>query len=192
MAKSDKRGPVDKDAKPKKRKLTDRRRLFVDAYLTTWNATLAAKSAGYSQKTAGQIGHELLKNPEIREEIERRLSDHAMTAEEAMTRLAAQARVTIEEFIDDKGEIDILKGLRAGKGFAVKKFKTADTQFGKRIEVELYDAQNALLNIWKNVRTDDGLPTDVIEVRPIDYRKTLGALAPRDDDDSDGEIDSDY
>lgn len=181
-----------KDAKPKQRKLTDRRRLFVDAYLITWNATRAAIAAGYSRKTAGQIGHDLLKKAEIREEIEKRLAEHAMSAEEAMTRLAAQARVTIEEFIDEKGEIDVLKGIMAGKGYAIKKFKTADTQFGKRIEIELYDAQNALLNIWKNLRTDQGLPTDVIELRAIDYRKTLRALAPDDDDDSDGEIDSDH
>ena len=42
--------------------LTDKRRAFVREYVTDWNATQAAKRAGYSEKTAQQQGSRLLTN----------------------------------------------------------------------------------------------------------------------------------
>lgn len=47
------------------RKLTPKRARFVDEYLIDLNATQAAIRAGYSIKTAGQIGDELLKKPQV-------------------------------------------------------------------------------------------------------------------------------
>lgn len=46
--------------------LNDKQRLFVSEYVKAWNATRAAKTAGYSEKTAYSQGNELLKKPEIR------------------------------------------------------------------------------------------------------------------------------
>lgn len=51
--------------------MNKRQRLFVTEYLKDFNATQAAIRAGYSQRTAGQGGHELLKNPHVRSEIDR-------------------------------------------------------------------------------------------------------------------------
>ena len=45
--------------------LTEKQGRFVREYLLDLNATQAAIRAGYSKKTAGQIGFELLKKPEI-------------------------------------------------------------------------------------------------------------------------------
>ena len=45
--------------------LTDKQQRFVDEYLADMNATQAAIRAGYSEDTAGSIGHENLKKPEI-------------------------------------------------------------------------------------------------------------------------------
>jgi phage terminase small subunit len=45
--------------------LNDRQRRFVAAYVELGVATRAAIAAGYSEKTAYQQGHMLLKNPEI-------------------------------------------------------------------------------------------------------------------------------
>jgi len=36
--------------------LSDKQTAFVEAYLQTWNATKAAKTAGYSEKTAYSQG----------------------------------------------------------------------------------------------------------------------------------------
>lgn len=49
--------------------LTAKQELFVQEYLIDLNATQAAIRAGYSEKTAGQQGFELLKKPEIQSGI---------------------------------------------------------------------------------------------------------------------------
>ncbi|MCM2441182.1 terminase small subunit [Agrobacterium vitis] len=51
--------------------LTEKKRRFVEAYVLDLrsNATRAAITAGYSAKTAGQTGYELLKKPEIQAAI---------------------------------------------------------------------------------------------------------------------------
>jgi len=51
-------------------KLNVKQRQFVAEYLVDLNATQAAKRAGYSKKTAGQIGERLLRNVEIASAIE--------------------------------------------------------------------------------------------------------------------------
>lgn len=53
--------PQDAPASP----LTDKQQRFVEEYLVDLNATQAAIRAGYSSDTAGAIGHENLKKPEI-------------------------------------------------------------------------------------------------------------------------------
>ena len=52
--------------------LTDKQRRFVDEYLVDLNATQAAIRAGYSKKTAGQIGEQNLKKIEIQTAIQQR------------------------------------------------------------------------------------------------------------------------
>lgn len=54
--------------------LNERRKLFIKEYLIDQNATEAAKRAGYSEKTAYSQGHDLLKNPEIKEAIQSELN----------------------------------------------------------------------------------------------------------------------
>lgn len=49
--------------------LNERHQRFVDEYLVDLNATQAAIRAGYAEASAGQQGHELLKNPQIAEAI---------------------------------------------------------------------------------------------------------------------------
>ena len=50
-------------------KLNDRQSRFVIEYLVDLNATQAAIRSGYSKKTAGQIGDENLKKPQIAQAI---------------------------------------------------------------------------------------------------------------------------
>ena len=49
--------------------LTDKQQRFVEEYLVDLNATQAAIRAGYSERSAGQIGHDLLKKHEIVEAL---------------------------------------------------------------------------------------------------------------------------
>ena len=57
------------------KKLTAKQQRFCDEYLIDLNATQAAIRAGYSQKTAKQIGQENLTKPDIKEYIEKRMAE---------------------------------------------------------------------------------------------------------------------
>lgn len=56
-------------------KMTDKQKRFCDEYLIDLNATQAAIRAGYSKKTARQIGTENLAKPYIRKYIENRMKE---------------------------------------------------------------------------------------------------------------------
>jgi phage terminase small subunit len=49
--------------------MTDKQAKFIAEYLVDFNATKAAKRAGYSENTAYDSGYKNLKNPEIRDRI---------------------------------------------------------------------------------------------------------------------------
>lgn len=69
--------------------LNEKQAAFVREYLVDFNATQAAIRAGYSSKTAGQIGHELLKKPEVQaalKEGQNRLAEATETEAEWVRR----------------------------------------------------------------------------------------------------------
>lgn len=51
------------------RKLSSKQERFIEEYLVDLNATQAAIRAGYSAKTARQIGEQLLRKPEVQQRI---------------------------------------------------------------------------------------------------------------------------
>lgn len=55
--------------------LTPKQKAFAEAYIQTGNASEAARQAGYSKKTAGSIGEENLKKPEISAYIKERMEE---------------------------------------------------------------------------------------------------------------------
>ena len=55
--------------------LTPKQEQFVSEYVKDFNATQAAIRAGYSEKTAGVQGSVLLKNPNVSEEVKKRIDD---------------------------------------------------------------------------------------------------------------------
>ena len=57
------------------KKLTAKQQRFCDEYLIDLNATQAAIRAGYSEKTARQMGTENLSKPSIREYIDNRMAE---------------------------------------------------------------------------------------------------------------------
>ena len=129
--------------------------LFVDKYFEfTFNGTKAAKAAGYSAKTARQQASRLLTNVNIKAEVERRLSEQAMSRNEVLARLADHARGDMRDFIDKSSRALI----RHPNGNLIKKIKVTTTttriddnisQTEEKIELELYDAQAALVQIGR-------------------------------------------
>lgn len=142
--------------------LTAKQQAFINEYLHDFNATQAAIRAGYSERTAGSIGHQNLKKLEISEEIERRIEENTMSANEVLIRLAEQARAEYGEYIGDDGRVDLVRMKQDGKMHLVKGIK--ETQHGRT--VEFYDAQSALVKIGET----HGL---FKEKQEIDNRVTL-------------------
>jgi phage terminase small subunit len=82
-------------AKPiKEYSLTPKQRRFIDEYMIDPNATQAAIRAGYSKKTAKEIGCQLLTKLNIQEEIKRRQAD-----------LAAKFRITQEKIVAELAKL---------------------------------------------------------------------------------------
>jgi len=125
--------------------LTDKQQAFVNEYLKCWNASEAARRAGYSERTAGSIGDENLKKPEIAVEIERRKAQLIMSADEVLTRLTEQARAAYSAYFTVDGTVDLESLLADGKGHLIKKIKP--TKDG--LEIEFCDAQTAIFTIAK-------------------------------------------
>lgn len=136
--------------------LTDKQRVFIEHYLTCWNATEAARQAGYAHPNTQ--GPRLLVDVGIAEVIKARITEKAMTADEVLLRLAEQARGDMSDFVEDLGSavrLDLKKAIKAGKFHLVKKY--SNTRQG--VSVELYDAQAALVHIGKH----HGLFVDRVE-----------------------------
>lgn len=68
--------------------MTNRQRVFIAEYTRDFNATRAAKAAGYSDKTAYSIGQRLLKDVEVADAIKARIEELTMPADEVKLRLA--------------------------------------------------------------------------------------------------------
>tara|TARA_R110002153_G_scaffold191269_2_gene344263 strand:+ start:20496 stop:20876 length:381 start_codon:yes stop_codon:yes gene_type:complete len=69
-------------------KLTGKQEMFVSEYLIDLNATQAAIRAGYSEKTASEMGYENLSKPQIAEAIT-----------EAKQKVAKRNEVTVDDIV---------------------------------------------------------------------------------------------
>lgn len=131
------------------RKLTPRQRRFVEAYLQTWNASEAARRAGYTG-APDRIGHELLRKLEIQNRVKARMTELAMQTEEVMQRFTQQAELNPSEFFTFDSATGEMTGINwqvfREKGYLVKKL-SYDRQ-GRPV-LEFHDSQAALNQIGK-------------------------------------------
>ena len=147
--------------------LTGKQQAFVDAYITCgFNATEAARRAGYSGDDTAMrvIGARNLANVNIRSEIDGLLSERLMSRDEVLARLAEHAGVTLDDFVDGYGDIDLDRARERGKLHLVKKYTRTESvsKFGNtevRSQVELHDPQAALVQLGRYYK----LFTDKIE-----------------------------
>ena len=81
-------------------KLTAKQQRFVDEYLIDLNATQAAIRAGYSEKTAGQIGEQNLKKLEIQNTLTERMATRSerttLNADQVLREIAAVALLPLD------------------------------------------------------------------------------------------------
>lgn len=87
--------------------LNEKQARFAQEYLIDLNATQAAIRAGYSAKTAGQQGFDLLKNPEI-----------AAAIDKGIAKRSARVEITADRVLQELAKIafaDIRKAVRWGR-----------------------------------------------------------------------------
>lgn len=86
--------------------MTKKQKRFVEEYLIDLNATQAAIRAGYSPDTAGSIGNENLKKPEICACVEKVMAERSkrtgVCADRVVQELAKIAFLNLRDVIDPK------------------------------------------------------------------------------------------
>lgn len=134
------------------KKLTGKQAAFVDFYLQSFNATDAARKAGYkgSDKQLRVIGSQNLTKLNIQAAIAKRTKSRTMDTDEALSILAEMARADLGDFlhIDHNYTIvDLQKAKDEGKTHLIKSFQGASKIAGSK--VELYDKKGAVETILK-------------------------------------------
>ena len=181
-------------------KLTGKQRAFCEHYIACYfNATEAARRAGYSEKTAQQIGSENLLKPVIANYIKKRTAEVTMSADEAMLRLSGHGRGTLEPFLYDGFEDDELapRGTLkldsdSAKKFAhlLKEVTQVEIDLGDGLKktttkVKLHDAQAALEKILRvhGAFNDESRVKEEVKKQLDAFVKLLHERLPSDDAD---------
>jgi phage terminase small subunit len=128
-----------------------KRQVWLEEYFQCWNATEAARRAGY--KWPNKVGPAL--KQKLRAQIQERLAQKAMAADEVLARLSEMARADLSEFITDTGAIDWEKVKT--KGYLVKRIAHHK---GQRSQIELHDALAALMHLDRQHGGKDGQPLE--------------------------------
>ena len=123
-------------------KLTAKQKRFVEEYLIDLNATQAAIRAGYSVESAGSIGNENLKKPEVRACIEKAMAERSkrtgINADRVLRELARIAFVNAADVINfDSATIAEGASEDDTAAIASVKVKTIPTADGEGVEREI-------------------------------------------------------
>lgn len=160
------------------RRLTNRMRAFVEAYLQCWNASEAARRAGYRTRP-NVAGPRLLVNDSIQTLIEERLAEASLQTDEILARLSEQARAEYAAYLGADGKFDLARMLADGKGRLIKRLQVRKDG---RLCIEFHDAQAALIQLARHygLFVDKVALTDPTGAREYgDYREALGERLDR-------------
>lgn len=148
------------------RKLTDKQKKFVEEYLIDLNATQACIRAGYSVKTAKEIGAQNLTKLNIQEAISRAMAERSkrtgINQDRIVQELARIAFVKITDVVDSDGEINTNASdddLACIESYKVEDSDSVNGSSSKR-EVKLASKIKALELLGKHV----GMWNDKIQV----------------------------
>jgi phage terminase small subunit len=133
------------------KQMTSKQHLFLSAYIANGsNATQAAITAGYSEKTAYSAGQRLLKKVEVAKALSERVEKAAMGADEVLRRLSEHARASLADVLDDRERFDLKAAKKAGTDHLLKKLKVNVNKDGSVThEYEIHDPQAALVHLGR-------------------------------------------
>lgn len=90
-----------------------------------------------------------------------------MNANEVLYRLAEQARASLGDFVSLRGGLpffDLDKAEAAGKMHLIKRLRVTD----KSLDIELHDAQAALIHLLRELTLKGGAATDKLKIE-VEY-----------------------
>lgn len=148
-------------------KLTEKQKRFVDEYLIDLNATQAAIRAGYSVRTAKDIGCENLAKPNIQQKISEKMAERSkrtgVNQDRIVLELAKIAFVNAADVIDSD-DATIKAGATDDDTAAIQsvKVKVIPTKEGEGVEreIRLNDKLKALELLGKHL----GMWNDKLDV----------------------------
>ena len=131
------------------KELSDKEKRFCQEYVFDWNASRAARVAGYSEKSCGTIGCEMLKKPHIEAQITAIQLDMAKLTGESMLKVIAEykkiAYSSLQNYNDDWLSLKQWETVSDEDKAAV-----AEVSYTKDgVKFKLHDKQRALENISK-------------------------------------------
>lgn len=143
--------------------MTKKQKRFIEEYLIDLNATQAAIRAGYSPKTAKDIGCENLAKPNISDAIDKAMAERSrrtgINQDRILLELARIGFAKITDVVDpDTGKI--LPDASDDDLACIQSIKIKPNEFGTEREVKLYDKKSALVDLGKHL----GLFKDKVEL----------------------------
>lgn len=181
------------------KKLTPKQQRFVEEYLVDLNAAAAARRAGYSEKTARQIGERLLTNVDIQEEVQAlmqaRQQRTEITADRVLRELAAVAFFDPRKLFNPDGspkpitELDDQTAAALAGIDVLEEFEGAgkDRVFvGYTKKYKVADKNTALTNAMRHL----GMLRDKVELTgkdggPVQHQRVAADLSGLTDDELD-------
>ncbi len=159
--------------KASKRPLTQKQEMFVAYYLTHRNATQAAIQAGYSEKSAGKIGSQLLEKTGIKAEINRRtqgmVSDLKWDAQRTLLEITRMANIDPEVYKDIHSPQDFHKlpedARRAIVGWGWDKNGNFTIKFAKERSLEMLGKHLKLFTDVVEIKDETGLAARMDKAR---------------------------
>lgn len=146
--------------------LTPKQARFVSEYLIDLNATQAAVRAGYSEKTAQQMGAENLSKPMVKAAIDSAIKSRTIEtqidANWVLRRLAAEADADVNDLYDETGAIKPVREWpliwRQGLVAGIKHQELRDSEGNRTgeyiVDIKISDRIRRLELIGKHVRVN--------------------------------------
>ena len=159
--------------------MTDRQRKFVKEYLVDLNATQAAIRAHYSTATAGSVGCELLKNPNVRAHIDKEIAIQSrrtgVTADRVIRELAKVAFANSKDFINFNTAT--VKDTASDEDTAaIMSVRTKTTKDGIEHEIRMHDKLKALEDLGRHL----GMFTDNFNIKSNEVVKIVDDIPDED------------
>lgn len=134
--------------------MTKKQKRFVEEYLIDLNATQAAIRAGYSSDSAGSIGEENLKKPEISSAVAKAMAERSrrtgVNADRVLLELAKIAFSRITDVVDP-ATAKIKDNASEDDLACIQSIKVKPTEWGTEREIKMYDKKSALVDIGKHL-----------------------------------------